>query len=54
MIEKTYIKLCEICARVCLFTLFQVPGSLEEVKCGMCKKKRPCNTYEVKLRGEKE
>ena len=50
-VERPRIKLCLLCANVCLFTLVKVPGSLQECKCDMCKRLHECSEYEVKTRG---
>lgn len=48
----SYMKMCDTCAQFCLFVLTRLSGTLEEVKCNMCKKKRPCYTYKITTKGD--
>ena len=53
MSEKQYIKICDSCAQFCLFIISKVAGSMEEAKCAICKKKKPCYTYRITTKGDK-
>ena len=51
--EKAYMKICESCAQFCLLVISKVAGSLQESKCDICRKKKPCYLYRVTTKGDK-
>lgn len=51
--DASYLKLCETCAQFCMLVISKVAGSMQEVKCDICKKKKPCYIYRVTTKGDK-